>query len=366
MSNQIKVYAEKGHAEEKDWLRHLIYPIRAYWGDGTPDWSQWQKGFEFYKVLFTLTDRIDESDVVFLPMTLNYYAKKKNMGLVNDLAERAKNCHKTTFVWIDGDHRARYDHPDCIFLKYFSYQSELNSNEFILPGDLKQDLVYAYLDGKLQIKEKEEKPSVGFDGIATYPHLKLAMTISRNILRKLKNEILRYPFEGDTVIPFLLKRKRLLEQLQRIDNITANFTIRNSFALGTIGGQEIARLEFINNILKNDYTFCYRGAANYSLRFYETLCLGRIPLFINTDCKLPFEDRVNWQEVCIWVEENELPRMSEIILDVHHSMTPNQFIEKQIYCRELWLKYFSKEGFYNQFHSHLKDNYLNSETGAST
>ena len=67
----------------------------------------------------------------------------------------------------------------------------------------------------------------------------------------MKNEILRSPFEGDTVIPFLLKRKRLLEQLQRIDNITANFTIRNSFALGTIGGQEIARLEFINNILNS-------------------------------------------------------------------------------------------------------------------
>ena len=131
---------------------------------------------------------------------------------MNDLAERAINCHKTTFVWVDGDHRARYDHPNCIFLQYFGYQSKSKENEFILPGDLKQDLVYAYLGGKLQIKKKEAIPSIGFDGIATYPHLKLAMTIGNNILQKLKYEIFRSPFEGDPVIPFLLRRKRILNQ----------------------------------------------------------------------------------------------------------------------------------------------------------
>ena len=363
MNEQIKVYTEKGDSEEKDWLRHLIHPIRAHWGDGTDEWSQWQKDFEFYKVLFSITDKMNECDVVFLPLTLNYYANNKKLDVVDDLAARAKNYHKTTFVWVDGDHRARYDHPNCVFLKYFGYQSESRENEFIIPAELNLDLVHVFLDGKLEIKEKDEKPSIGFDGIATYPLLKLVMTIGKNILQKLKYDIFRSPFEGDPIIPFLLIRKRILDQLQFTDNITANFTIRNSFAPGTLGAQETARLEFINNILKNDYTLCYRGAANYSLRFYETLCLGRIPLFINTDCKLPFEDQVDWRDICIWVEESELPEIDDIILDFHHSVTKSQFIEKQVYCRELWLKYFSKEEFYNQFHSYLKQNYLNSKTG---
>ena len=107
--------------------------------------------------------------------------------------------------------------------------------------------------------------------------------------------------------------------------------------------------------MKNDYTFCYRGAANYSLRFYESLCLGRIPLFINTDCKLPFEDQINWRDICIWVDVSELSRIGDIIMTFHHSMTKNKFIEKQVYCRELWLKYFSKQGFYSQFQIYLKD-----------
>ena len=364
MNSRIRVYTEKDHADKQYWVNHLVHPIRAYWGDGTPEWNQWKDDFEYFKRLFSLTDKIDESDVVFLPMTLNYYAKNKKLDLVNDLAERAKNCHKTTFVWIDGDHRARFDHSNCIFLKYFGYQSESRKNEFILPGDLKQDLVHTFLDGKLKIKEKEEKPSIGFDGIATYPQLKLAMTIGKNIFQKLKYELFRTPFEGDPVLPLLLRRKRILYQLQCTDNITANFTIRNSFAPGTIGGQGMARQEFINNILKNDYTFCYRGAANYSLRFYETLCLGRIPLFINTDCKLPFEDQIDWRDICIWIEESELNSIGDIILNFHNSMTTSQFIEKQAYCRELWLQYFSNEGFYHQFHSYLKKKYPNSETGA--
>ena len=55
MKKQVKIYAEQGHAEEKDWLRHLIHPIRSWWGDGTAQWEQWAPGFEFYKDFFVLS-----------------------------------------------------------------------------------------------------------------------------------------------------------------------------------------------------------------------------------------------------------------------------------------------------------------------
>ena len=117
MKKQVKVYAEQGHAEEKDWLRHLIHPIRSWWGDGTAQWEQWAPGFEFYKDLFVLSEEIKESDAVFLPMTLNYYIKNKKMRVVNDLISRAQAVNKATYVWIDGDHQILYDNPGCGFLK---------------------------------------------------------------------------------------------------------------------------------------------------------------------------------------------------------------------------------------------------------
>ena len=73
--------------------------------------------------------------------------------------------------------------------------------------------------------------------------------------------------------------------------------MRSTFAVGSLGLNKQLRFEFIRNILSSDYTLCFRGSGNYSLRFYETLCLGRIPLFINTDCKLPFEDEINWRDM---------------------------------------------------------------------
>ena len=118
--------------------------------------------------------------------------------------------------------------------------------------------------------------------------------------------------------------------------------------------QRQTRNEFINNIISSDYTLCFRGSGNYSLRFYETLCLGRIPLFIDTDCKLPFQNEIDWKSLCLWVNVENLENICEIIIDYHNSISEKKFIEKQLYCREVWVKYLSKEVFFGeQFYNYL-------------
>ena len=356
MKKQVKVYAEQGHAEEKDWLRHLIHPIRAWWGDGTAQWDQWASGFEFYKDLFVLSDEIKESDAVFLPMTLNYYIKNKKMRVVNDLIYRAQAVNKVTFVWIDGDHQILYDNPGCVFLKYSGFRSKSKPNELILSGDMKKDLLFEHYKGRLVEKKKTEIPLVGFDGTAIYPIFRLGGLIMKNSIAMLMHYFLRTQYVPDPVLPSLLQRKQILNKLEKIDGIDTNFNIRDSFAIGTVGGNKVARSEYINNIINSDYTFCYRGAANYSLRFYESLCLGRIPLFVNTDCMLPFANKVSWKDVCLWVEEKNIKYIGDTILDFHHSIAASEFIDRQYYCREIWLKYCDNEGFYSEFHSYLYNN----------
>ena len=358
MKKQVKVYAEQGHAEQKDWLRHLIHPIRAWWGDGTAQWEQWAPGFEFYKDLFVLSDEIEESDAVFLPMTLNYYIKNKKMRVVNDLIFKAQAVNKVTYAWVDGDHQILYDNPGCVFLKYSGFRSKSKPNELILSGDMKKDLLFEYFNGRLVEKKKNERPLVGFDGTATYPIFRLGGLIMKNSIAMLVHYLLRTQYVPDPVLPSLLQRKRILHQLEKIDGIDTNFNIRDSFAVGTVGGNKVARSEYINNIFNSDYTFCYRGAANYSLRFYESLCLGRIPLFVNTDCMLPFADKVSWKDVCLWVEEKNIKHIGDAILDFHHSITASEFIDRQHYCREIWLKYCDNEGFYSEFHSYLYNNLI--------
>jgi len=346
----IKVFTTQSHSNNSYWRNHLIHPIRAYWGDGTSGWPKWENNFSFYKEYFSIVDTPQESDVGFLPLTLNYYVNQHKLNLVIEQADLMGKNGQHLFVWVDGDHSMSFSHPNCIFIKYFSNSTKDNSYEIIQPGDLKEDLLNTYYNGKIQIRDKSEIPKVGFDGIATYPNHKLVGTILKNAIQYMSYKTRNGIIKPDPVVPYLLKRKRYLKQLSQSISIDSNIIFRDSFAPGTIGNNTKARKQFVNNIINSDYTFCYRGAANYSLRFYETLCLGRIPLFINTNCVLPFEDKIDWKNCILWIDEGDIQYMPELILDFHNSMTNDQFIEKQKYCREIWVKYLSKEGFCHQLH----------------
>ena len=82
------------------------------------------------------------------------------------------------------------------------------------------------------------------------------------------------------------------------------------------------------------------------MRLYETLCLGRIPLLINTDCILPFENIIDWK-LCLWVDENDINKIGQIILDFHSSMSNDEFKEIDKVQRNMG-KLLSKEGFAKQ------------------
>lgn len=104
--------------------------------------------------------------------------------------------------------------------------------------------------------------------------------------------------------------------------------------------------EFVENLLGNAYTVCLRGAGNFSYRFYEALAAGRIPLFINTDCALPFADEIDWKKHCVWVEESQIPQAGAILRRFHDQLTPEAFAQLQAANRKLWEDYLRPDVFY--------------------
>ena len=355
MIKPIRIFTEKNHGEMKDWRNHLIHPIRAYWGDGTVEWEKWKKDFDFYKNYFVLTETPQNCDVAFLPFTLNYYTKINKIELFKNFLNKMQDFEKKVFVWVEGDYDVNFNHPNCIFIKYLGYKSNNIPNMIIQPGDLKDDLLKKYYDGKLNIREKSIRPSIGFVGMADYSTIKLVLLMIKQCLQKCHNHLQSTLFESGSVIPYFVHRKTSLERIKNTHGITSNFILRKTFAEGVRSNDLNARMAFIDNITKNDYTFCMRGGGNYSLRFYETLCLGRIPLFINTNCVLPFEEKIDWKNLCLWVDEKNVDRIGEIIIDFHSSITNKEFKEKQLYAREVWEKYLSKEGFIEQLSFLIKN-----------
>jgi hypothetical protein len=150
-------------------------------------------------------------------------------------------------------------------------------------------------------------------------------------------------------------RNNILNIIRAGQLVETNFVIREKYRAGIERAhpQHPSRLEFVQNIIDSDYTVCMRGGGNFSVRFYETLCMGRIPVFIDTDCLLPFDDVLNYRDYCVWVKDDEIPFVTEKIADFHGSLSPSRFIELQQECRMLWQKYFELNSFYTHVYDLL-------------
>ena len=90
-------------------------------------------------------------------------------------------------------------------------------------------------------------------------------------------------------------------------------------------------------MINSNYVLCLRGTGNFSIRFYEALMMGKIPIFINTDCILPFSKIINWKDHVIWVEWLNVDNIANIILDFHEQISNSDFQDLQLRNRNLWL-----------------------------
>lgn len=155
-----------------------------------------------------------------------------------------------------------------------------------------------------------------------------------------------------------------LSLLAKSRHVETNFIIREAFygafysraVPGDFGNRALLqrlRQEFVHNLVESDYILCVRGNGNFSYRLYETLSCGRIPVFINTDCVLPYDFAVDWKEYCVWVELQELPHIGEKVAEFHARLSPADFKELQCRCRDFWQHWLSPEGFFANFHRHL-------------
>jgi hypothetical protein len=168
------------------------------------------------------------------------------------------------------------------------------------------------------------------------------------------------PFAPPNIWSEVYFRGQTLKKIEKSKVVDSNFVLSERFLAGlkievaNDNPQHPIRLQFIKNVLESDYTLCMRGSGNWSIRFYETLSMGRIPLYVNTDGILPYDFNIDWKDYIIIVEPHELPHIDEKVADFHSSITADEFIDRQRACRKLWESHLTREGFYHHFREHLK------------
>jgi hypothetical protein len=136
--------------------------------------------------------------------------------------------------------------------------------------------------------------------------------------------------------------------------------VRRNFLGGAINAGNVdaramqkVRREYVENMVESDYILCARGAGNFSYRLYETLSCGRIPVFIDTDCVLPYEFAIDWRDYVVWVDERDVDNVAERVVEFHERLSEQEFRELQQECRRLWETHIAPQGFFANFHRHF-------------
>jgi hypothetical protein len=149
-------------------------------------------------------------------------------------------------------------------------------------------------------------------------------------------------------VPNNISRRRLLGFLQN-QEVETNFIFRDRFwgrirEHSTPTEVERMRLEYEHNMLNNTFVVCSRGAGNYSIRFYETLRAGRIPILLDTDMVFPLQDEIEYDSIIICEKTPEA-----LLLTLQEWVEHRDLIAIQKECRRIWEEYL----YFPKFLGHL-------------
>jgi len=297
--------------------------------------------------LFAYEPDLNQADVCLLTYQWPYYVKQNRIDEAEAEVRAAKDAGKPMVVFSGGDYPARMPFRDVILFESAGYRSDPGYLYHSASPTILRDYLNDYCGGQLRLREKQVEPVVGFCGQASNSVAQTAWRSLRRSTRDLKfrlglSKLEPPPFETTSF------RGRVLRAFDK-PGIRTNYLARRQYQAGkssemTTHSQE--KLDFVNNILDSDYTLCMRGGGNYSVRFYETLSLGRVPIFIDTDCLLPFQDEIDYQAIFPWIDAKDLPHAAEILLDFHAKLSNDDFKTLQTTCRYLWLKHMTADGFF--------------------
>lgn len=151
----------------------------------------------------------------------------------------------------------------------------------------------------------------------------------------------------------LALRARTIAALRTSPRVHGDFIARS----GYLGAAPLAAFQkdhplatereaFLDNLMRCPYGLALRGKGNHSVRFYEILSAGRIPLFVNTGCVLPLESEIDWRRQTVWVEDRDLARIGDSLADFHAAIPPEAFLDLQRANRRLWLDRLRPEPFF--------------------
>jgi hypothetical protein len=336
----MKLYYPKDHYDFKQ--RRQLFPLLKPFFKPLGFSDEERKSvYGLSKEDFNFVDRISESNIAILTMSWLYYNVTDQKEKAIDFIKKANNLNIPVLVLIPGDNGM--DVPkglNIIVLRAQGYKSKLNERHYCMPVFINDPLKLYYNSTEVAARTYEKRPVVGFCGQANKSRIEalkdIFKTTIKNVFYYMK---IRRQTPHALMAPKYLRAK-LVYKILNDERVNSNFIIRKKYRAGVNSNEQKDKhkttLEFFDNILHSDYVLCVRGAGNFSVRLYETLAMGRIPVFVNTDCMLPLSNEVEWKDHVVWVEYNERNRIIEKVEDYHNKLSETELNNQFEKNRKLW------------------------------
>lgn len=262
----------------------------------------------FESPILNITNEIQQADFILMPY--DYFLVADRTQYIGLLINLSRQYNKKIVILDYSDFHTPICVPNAVLFRTSVYKSHLKTNEIVMPP-----IVHVDTSDELVLRDRGPIPSIGFCGWAQFDsplqHARAVCKARYWDIRELCGDK-----KASAKKQGIFFRKQAIAELKHSKKISANFIIRSTYSghANTISlDSSVARKEFISNLANSDLALCVKGDGNYSMRMYEALSLGRIPLLIDTDVQLPLEDRIMYDEFMIRVPYSRIVETPDIV-----------------------------------------------------
>jgi hypothetical protein len=228
-----------------------------------------------------------------------------NKKQVQEVLNKYGTYPKKVILFFVSDFQEKLNIPNnIVFFRTSMLKSKRKENEFVLPYIWEE-----IKDTASELLPKLNQPIIGFCG-----------NIKHNI--------------G--------KRFTTIKKFKRDSRFISNFILRQGFWGGKPNDVDYKN-EYIDNIKQSHFSICNRGRGNFTIRLYQVLSLGRIPVLIDSDMMFPFENEIDWNQISVRSKsQNQLIEKTFLFWE---SKGEKEMGESQLLSKDVYENYFSPHGF---------------------
>lgn len=311
--------------------------------------KQHQKLLEKYSIV----SNVNDANIVVLPIDYAVFFKQREPFLA--LLKAANTANLPIWIYTAGDYGFTNYIPNSYTFRLGGFDSKMDKNTYVLPSFINDPYASVLTQG-FTVFKKTSKPNIGFVGHAQSSVLKYLKDYTNHLKYQFKRKSNKILADKQRFYPSSVKRANYLQTLATNEGLETNFIFRTKYRAGshTPETQQKTTRQFYDNLFNNAYTFCIRGVGNFSVRFYETLAVGRIPILLNTDCRLPLSNQIDWTKHCLIINASSHVTIADQILEFHNSLSASEFENIQHSNRNLWLNTLQRDAYFLEIYKQFK------------